>query len=128
MANKVTKRQKFEMALEYVKDNEMLTEFFKSEIANLEKKAGREGGKPTKEQLLMAELMDTVEGALTAIEKPLTVSEIVSLPEVTAFAEDKEKFPAGITTQRMTACLHKMVEKKRVKKIEGKVNRFALTD
>ena len=74
---------------------------------------------PTKTQKLNEGIMDTIEDALVAVDKPVTVTELIASDEGLK----------NLTNQKVSALLRKMVEANRVvKTIEGKKALFAVAE
>ena len=74
---------------------------------------------PTKTQKLNEGIMDTIEDALVAVDKPVTVTELIASDEGLK----------NLTNQKVSALLRKMVEADRVfKTIEGKKALFAVAE
>jgi uncharacterized protein (DUF2344 family) len=115
MANKLTKKEKFNMVLEMVKENEMLKEFIEHELELLEKKSG--SGKETKTQKENAVLKNKLVVALGEFEKPVTIAE---------FQAKSNSELACLSTSKLSALLNQMCkeENPRVVRTEEKKRAF----
>lgn len=104
MANKITKKEVIEKMLseEMIQNNEMYRTFLEHEKELLEKRAGAK--KPTKTQVENEALKAKIVEILSASEKALTATEIIS------------KGGLGITNQKATAMLTALTA-------EGKISR-----
>ena len=111
----MTKKEMFATIATLLADNTEVVEFCNHEIELL---ANRKTSKtPTKTQKANEGIMDTIEHDLAEFEAPVTVTELI------AGGEGLE----GLTNQKVSALLRKMVEAGRVvKTIEGKKSKFAL--
>lgn len=111
----MTKKEMFATIATLLADNTEVVEFCNHEIELL---ANRKTSKtPTKTQKANEGIMDTIERDLAEFEAPVTVTELI------AGGEGLE----GLTNQKVSALLRKMVEAGRVvKTIEGKKAKFAL--
>lgn len=111
----MTKKEMFATIATLLADNTEVVDFCNHEIELL---ANRKTSKtPTKTQKANEGIMDTIERDLAEFEAPVTVTELI------AGGEGLE----GLTNQKVSALLRKMVEAGRVvKTIEGKKAKFAL--
>ena len=110
MANKMTKKEKFNMVLELVKGNEMLEEFIAHELELLEKKSANK--KATKTQVENEKLKETVLDVLGASENALTVTEL--LKAHADFAElSNQKMSALVSALCNDKVVYRFVEKKK---------------
>ena len=90
MANKITQRDYFNMAIDLATDagRDDLVEFFKGRIEALDKKNANR--KPTKEQEANAVLQDAIADALSAAGKPVTIAEIkAQIPDLESASSQK---------------------------------------
>ena len=120
---KITKREKFEMAIEMAEanGNEMLVEFFNHEIELLVKKSSNGSAKKNEEQEVF---MDTLRDVLAEAPNPMQCGAIAKDSRVAEFkwADGKETSP-----QRVSAILKKMVDcGDVVRTTEKKITYFAL--
>lgn len=105
---KLTKKEKFEMVKDFVKDNEMLTEFINHEIELLNKKSANHT--PTKNQKENESLKDLIVEALKILNKASSIKEIQAQNEVLATK----------TNQKISALLKQLVDTNRVERIVDK--------
>ncbi len=98
--------------------NGIMDEETKGRLTALKEQLGKRSKKtPTKTQKANEGIMDTIEVALGKFKNPVTVTELI------AGGEGLE----GLTNQKVSALLRKMIEAGRVvKTIEGKKALFAL--
>ena len=99
--------------------NGIMDEETKERLTTLKEQLGKRSTKktPTKTQKANEGIMDTIEVALGKFENPVTVTELI------AGGEGLE----GLTNQKVSALLRKMIEAGRVvKTIEGKKALFAV--
>lgn len=108
MANKITKKQMFEMIKAEVADNADMVAFIDHEIELLSKK--KRSDKPTKKQVENANLAEALYQALEAEGKPL------SIPDITGLNSTFE----GMSSQKISALLKSLREAKRVKRTYDK--------
>ena len=107
---KMTKREKFELLLTIaeVQENEMLVDFINHELELLAKKnATGTLRKPTKTQIENENLIEVIFAKLQATGEGMTISEI-----------------QGLTNQKMSAILKKLVDSQRVEKYTEKKKTF----
>ena len=111
----MTKKEMFATIVTLLADNTEVVEFCNHEIELL---ANRKTSKtPTKTQKANEDIMNTIERDLAEFEAPVTVTELI------AGGEGLE----GLTNQKVSALLRKMVEAGRVvKTIESKKAKFTL--
>ena len=106
MANveKMTKRQKFELAIELAtaQGNEMLVEFFKHEIELLENKKSKGNAKANEK---MAGEMELVYNALVAVGRPCTPSELIAETDLAELKNEN----GIVSTQKVSAMLKKLI-------------------
>ena len=108
---KITKREKFEMllAMESVKENEMLVEFIEHEIELLAKKNGSEK-KPTAQQTANAEIQKAIlEGMESG--KRYTITDLIK--EIPACAELTNQRVSALVRQLMPTYIERVEEKKK---------------
>ena len=113
----MTKKEMFAHIATVNASDAEIVNFCEHEIELLD---ARKGSKtPTKTQKLNEGIMDTIEDALVAIDKPVTVTELIASDEGLK----------NLTNQKVSALLRKMVEANRVfKTIEGKKALFAVAE
>jgi hypothetical protein len=114
---KMTKREKFELLLTIaeVQENEMLVEFINHELELLAKKnATGTLRKPTKTQIENENLIEVIFAKLQATGEGMTISEI----------QAEEEMLEGLTNQKMSALLKKLVDSQRVEKYIEKKKTF----
>jgi hypothetical protein len=114
---KMTKREKFELLLTIaeVQENEMLVEFINHELELLAKKnATGTLRKPTKTQIENENLIEVIFAKLQATGEGMTISEI----------QVEEEMLEGLTNQKMSALLKKLVDSQRVEKYIEKKKTF----
>lgn len=115
---KMTKREKFELLLTIaeVQENEMLVEFINHELELLAKKnASGTLRKPTKTQIENENLIEVIFAKLQATGEAMTISEI----------QANDEMLEGLTNQKMSALLKKLVDSQKVEKyIEKKKTYF----
>lgn len=109
MANKLTKKEKFNMVLEMVADNEMLKEFIEHELELLEKKSGSKG--QTKTQKENETLKNELVNAFAEFDTPITISE---------FCTKSDNIVASLSNQKISALLRQLVAEGRMVRIEEK--------
>ena len=108
MANKITKAQMFAQIREVVADNADMVAFIDHELDLLAKKASAK--KPTKVQTENLTLMEKIVEVLGTFENGATASEVLTA------SEDFK----GLTNQKISALLKKLVDDKRVTKTMDK--------
>lgn len=118
-----TKKEKYAMAIEMAKaqGNDMLVEFFETEIEHLNAKSSKGNAKKNAEQ---EAFMDVLRDAMSELNAPSQCGAIAKCENVLAFqwADGKATSP-----QRVSAILKKMIENGDVIKTEEKgVSYFAL--
>ena len=110
----MTKKEMFSFIATVNADNSEIVEFCNHELELLNSR--KSSKTPTKTQKENEVIMDTIERDLVEFEKPVTVTELI------AGGEGLE----GLTNQKVSALLRKMVEAGRVvKTIEGKKALFS---
>jgi hypothetical protein len=111
----MTKKEMFAKIATVNANDAEIVAFCENEIALLNKKSASKT--PTKTQKENEILMDVIEKDLREFETPITVTELI------AGGEGLE----GLTNQKVSAMLRKLVEAKRVvKTIEGRKAKFAV--
>jgi hypothetical protein len=105
---KITKREKFEMLLESVKENEMLVEFIEHEIELLARKNGSEK-KPTAQQIANAEIQKAILESME-VGKRYTITELIKT--VPACAELTNQRVSALVRQLMPTYIERVEEKK----------------
>ena len=73
---KLTKKEKYVMILDYIKDNEMLMEFINNELELLNKKSSRTT--PTKTQVENENIKNVIVDTLKALDRPVMITELQS--------------------------------------------------
>ena len=123
MNTKLTKKDKFNMAIELVAstdstNKEMLIEFFQHELELLEKKNSKSGGQ-TKLQKENEILLDQLETALAEFDSPTTITD---------FMKKSTHEVATLSNQKLSALMKKLVEDRHtvVKTVEKKKSYFYL--
>ena len=99
---KLTKKEKYGMVLDYIKDNEMLVEFINNEINLLTKKAS--SSSKNKNQLENENIKDRIVAVLTENARPITITDMQK--------ENDEM--ASYSNQKLSALLTQLVNEKRV--------------
>lgn len=112
MANKITKREKFDMllAIEEVANNEMLVEFIKHEKELIAKKSGSGLRKPTKTQVENEALAEKIITLLGEVSKPWTATDIKNA------LQDEVDFDKPLSVPRVSAQLTKLINDNKVKR------------
>ena len=122
MTNTMTYAMALDTAINFLNENIQYGDDFSATVEKLtalKEQLGKRSTKktPTKTQKANEGIMDTIEVALGKFENPVTVTELI------AGGEGLE----GLTNQKVSALLRKMIEAGRVvKTIEGKKALFAL--
>lgn len=108
---KLTKKEKFAMVMEYVTDNEMLTEFLQNEINLLTKKASSSAKSKTQienesiKERILAVLVENKDNQYT----------------ITEFQNTFEEFAVGkYTNQKLSALFNQLVDKQELVKVIDK--------
>ena len=120
---KITKREKFEMLLDMVKDNDMLTEFIKHEIELLSRK-GSKSAKLTPAQADAVAIAEIIRDILANCEdeKGMTVGAILQNERIQTF---KRYNGERMSSQVITSIVSKNKEDFR-NTVEKKVSYYAL--
>lgn len=108
MANKLTKRDYFNMIREVVADRADLVEFIDKQVAQLDKKNSNKG--ETKTQKENAEIKVKLVEALTEIGMAVTVTELA----------EKSEFAGQYSNQKLSALLNQLVKDNEVVKTADK--------
>lgn len=107
---KLTKKEKYGMVLDYIKDNEMLVEFINNEISLLTKKAS--SSSKTKVQVENEVIKDKIVALLTEIAKPVTISEFQKYSDEMG-AYSNQKLSALFKQLYDNKVINKFVDKKK---------------
>lgn len=113
MEKRETKRDLFGEVLGYVEGNQKLVDFINREIELLSKKSGAET-KTQKENRVVA---DFIYGELASVEDKLQAKEILALDAVANYTLENGN---GLTIQKVSAILKKLVADGRVVRTEDK--------
>ena len=105
---KLTKREKFAMVMEYVTDNEMLTEFLQNEINLLTKKAS--SSKKTKDQVENEGIKDVILNALIEIGEGITITDLQKANEELG----------KLSNQKISALMTQLKNEGKVERIQDK--------
>lgn len=110
MEKKLTKKDKFTMALEMAREqeNELLVDFFENELSLLENKYMNNNSKNSAK---IAEMLDVMYNNVAKYEYGATATELLLNGEYTDDFKNKE---GNITVQKITSYLTKLVEAKRI--------------
>lgn len=107
---KLTKKEKYGMVLDYIKDNEMLVEFINNEIELLNKKSSK--NTLTKTQVENEKLKEKILATLVELDKYATITEIqeanIELAELS-----NQKISALLKQLVDTNIVEKMIDKKK---------------
>lgn len=106
----LTKKEKYGMVLDYIKDNEMLVEFINNEIELLNKKSSK--NTLTKTQIENEKLKEKILATLVELDKYATITEIqeanIELAELS-----NQKISALLKQLVDTNIVEKMIDKKK---------------
>ena len=105
---KLTKKEKYGMVLDYIKENEMLVEFITNEMELLSKKSARTA--PTKTQVENEKLKEKIVATLVELNKYATISEI----------QEANVELAELSNQKVSALLKQLVDTKIIEKMIDK--------
>lgn len=106
---KVTKKDNYKALLSIVPtDRQDLIDFINHEIELLEKKTSN--GNSKKNQAI-TDNMEVVYNALVSVGKPCTISELITLADLSALANEN----GVVTTQRVSAYMSKLKAENKVK-------------
>ena len=120
---KITKREKFEMVLDYIKDNEMLTEFINHEIDLVSRKASK-SAKLTPAQEDALKVADIIKDILAECEvtKGMTVGALLKDERIKSFTKADGN---SVSSQMITAIFTKNA-KDYIRTVEKKTAYYAL--
>ena len=105
---KLTKKEKYVMILDYIKDNEMLMEFINNELELLSKKSSRTT--PTKTQVENEKIKEKIVTTLVELDKYATITDIQNAnPEL-----------ADLSNQKISALLKQLYDNKIIDKVIDK--------
>lgn len=105
---KLTKKEKYGMVLDYIKENEMLVEFITNEMELLSKKSSRTA--PTKTQVENEKIKEKIVATLVELNKYATITEI----------QEANVELAELSNQKISALLKQLVDTKIVEKMIDK--------
>ena len=105
---KLTKKEKYGMVLDYIKDNEMLVEFINNEIELLNKKSSK--NTLTKTQVENEKLKEIIIATLVELNKYATITEI----------QNANIELADLSNQKISALLKQLVDTNVVEKMIDK--------
>lgn len=105
---KLTKREKFAMVMEYVTDNEMLTEFLQNEINLLTKKAS--SSTKSKTQVENEGIKDVILNALIEIGESITITDLQKTNEELG----------KLSNQKISALMTQLKNEGKVERIQDK--------
>ena len=113
MEKKMTKKEMFTLIATLNASNTEIVDFCNHEIELLERKKSQGNAKANEKMDMQVEL---VYNALVSANKPMKVTELIANFDLSELANDKNI----VTTQKVSALLKKLVDSKRVKRIENK--------
>ena len=105
---KLTKKEKYVMILDYIKDNEMLTEFVNNELELLSKKSSRTT--PTKTQVENEKIKEKIVTTLVELDRYATITDI----------QNANTELADLSNQKISALLKQLVDTNIVEKMIDK--------
>lgn len=105
---KLTKKEKFDMVLNYIQDNDMLVEFIENEIYLLNKKAS--SSSKTQTQIANEKIKLEIIKALSNCDRPVTITEL----------QEQDSDMKKYSNQKISALLRQLVLDEQVKKIQDK--------
>jgi hypothetical protein len=105
---KLTKKEKFDMVLNYIQDNEMLVEFIENEIYLLNKKAS--SNSKTQTQIANEKVKLEIIKALSNCDRPVTITEL----------QEQDDNMKKYSNQKISALLRQLVLDEQVIKIQDK--------
>lgn len=112
---KLTKKEKYGMVLDYIKDNEMLVEFINNEINLLTKKAS--SSSKTKTQIENENIKEKLVATLNELDNPITITDLQKVnSEMGAYSN-----------QKLSALLTQLVNEKKVYRIVDKKKTYFST-
>lgn len=106
----LTKKEKYGMVLDYIKDNEMLVEFINNEIELLNKKSSK--NTPTKTQIENEKIKSVIVDTLKALDRPVVITELQSANEELA-TYSNQKISALLTQLVNANIVTREVDKKK---------------
>ena len=109
----MTKKEMFTLIATLNASNQEIVDFCNHEIELLDRKKSQGNAKANEKMDMQVEL---VYNALVSAGKPMKVTELISTFGLTELTNDKNI----VTTQKVSALLKKLVDSKRVKRIENK--------
>lgn len=105
---KLTKKEKYVMILDYIKDNEMLMEFINNELELLSKKSSRTT--PTKTQVENEKIKEKIVTTLVELDKYATITDI----------QNANTELADLSNQKISALLKQLYDNKVIDKVIDK--------
>ena len=105
---KLTKKEKYVMILDYIKDNEMLMEFINNELELLSKKSSRTV--PTKTQVENEKIKEKIVTTLVELGKYATITDI----------QNANIELANLSNQKISALLKQLYDNKVIEKVIDK--------
>ena len=105
---KLTKKEKYVMILDYIKDNEMLMEFINNELELLSKKSSRTA--PTKTQVENEKIKEKIVTTLVELDKYATITDI----------QNANTELANLSNQKISALLKQLYDNKVIDKVIDK--------
>lgn len=112
---KLTKKEKYGMVLDYIKDNEMLVEFINNEINLLTKKAS--SSSKSKNQLENENIKEKLVAILNELDNPITITDL----------QKANSEMGAYSNQKISALLTQLVNEKRVYRIVDKKKTYFST-
>lgn len=112
---KLTKKEKYGMVLDYIKDNEMLVEFIENEINLLTKKAS--SSSKSKNQLENENIKEKLVAILNELDNPITITDL----------QKANSEMGAYSNQKLSALLTQLVNEKRVYRIVDKKKTYFST-
>lgn len=104
----LTKKEKYGMVLDYIKDNEMLVEFINNEIELLNKKSSK--NTLTKTQIENEKLKEKIIATLVELNKYATITDI----------QNANMELADLSNQKISALLKQLYDNKIIEKVIDK--------
>ena len=105
---KLTKKEKYVMILDYIKDNEMLMEFIHNELELLNKKSSRTT--LTKTQIENEAIKEKIVATLVELDKYATITDI----------QNANTELANLSNQKISALLKQLYDNKIIEKVIDK--------
>lgn len=112
---KLTKKEKYGMVLDYIKENEMLVEFINNEINLLTKKAS--SSSKTKTQIENETIKEKIVAILNELDNPITITDL----------QKTNSEMGAYSNQKLSALLTQLVNEKRVYRIVDKKKTYFST-